>query len=229
MQRRHFLCRSALLAAASLPTVPAWAQPGAVFPTRPITLLVPYGAGGPTDTHVRAVAEAAGKLLGQPVVIDNKPGANGVNGAALLPKAVPDGYTLAILPASVYREPHVQKTPFDPRNSFSYIAMLSDYAFGLAVRADAPWKQWKDLAADAKKRPGRINIGATGAVGTPRIVMDEATSALDEGQEYALYRTMRERLPDCIVVSVSHRPTLEQHHDQRLELLGDGAWRLQPV
>ena len=176
MQRRHFLCRSALLAAASLPTVPAWAQPGAVFPTRPITLLVPYGAGGPTDTHVRAVAEAAGKLLGQPVVIDNKPGANGVNGAALLPKAAPDGYTLAILPASVYREPHVQKTPFDPRTSFSYIAMLSDYAFGLAVRADAPWKQWKDLAADAKKRPGRINVGATGAVGTPRIVMDEAAS-----------------------------------------------------
>ena len=64
----------------------------------------------------------------------------------------------------------------------------------------------------------------------PKVVfLDESTSALDEGQEFALYRALRTALPDCIVVSVSHRPTLEQHHDQRLELLGDGAWRLEPV
>ena len=64
----------------------------------------------------------------------------------------------------------------------------------------------------------------------PKVVfLDEATSALDEGQEFALYRALRTRLPDCIVVSVSHRPSLEQHHDQRLELLGDGAWRLAAV
>jgi putative ATP-binding cassette transporter len=61
------------------------------------------------------------------------------------------------------------------------------------------------------------------------VFLDEATSALDEGQEYALYRTLRERLPDSIVVSVSHRPSLDQHHDRRLELLGDGAWRLEPA
>ena len=64
----------------------------------------------------------------------------------------------------------------------------------------------------------------------PKVVfLDEATSALDEGQEFALYRALRTQLPDCIVVSVSHRPALEQHHDHRLELLGDGAWRLEPV
>ncbi len=61
------------------------------------------------------------------------------------------------------------------------------------------------------------------------VFLDEATSALDEGQEFALYRALRTRLPDCIVVSVSHRPSLDQHHDRRLELLGDGAWRLAPV
>ena len=64
----------------------------------------------------------------------------------------------------------------------------------------------------------------------PKVVfLDESTSALDEGQEFALYRALRTELPDCIVVSVSHRPSLEQHHDRRLELLGDGAWRLAPV
>ncbi len=61
------------------------------------------------------------------------------------------------------------------------------------------------------------------------VFLDEATSALDEGQEFALYRALRDQLPDCIVVSVSHRPTLDQHHERRLELLGDGAWRLEPV
>jgi putative ATP-binding cassette transporter len=64
----------------------------------------------------------------------------------------------------------------------------------------------------------------------PKVVfLDEATSALDEGQEHALYRVLRERLPDCIVVSVGHRGTLAEHHDRRLELLGDGSWRLAPV
>ena len=64
----------------------------------------------------------------------------------------------------------------------------------------------------------------------PKVVfLDESTSALDEGQEFALYRALRTQLPDCIVVSVSHRGTLEQHHDRRLELLGDGAWRLAAV
>ena len=64
----------------------------------------------------------------------------------------------------------------------------------------------------------------------PKVVfLDESTSALDEGQEFTLYRTLRTQLPDCIVVSVSHRPSLEQHHDRRLELLGDGGWRLAPV
>jgi putative ATP-binding cassette transporter len=64
----------------------------------------------------------------------------------------------------------------------------------------------------------------------PKVVfLDESTSALDEGQEFALYRALRSALPDCIVVSVSHRSTVDQHHDQRLQLLGGGQWRLAPV
>jgi tripartite-type tricarboxylate transporter receptor subunit TctC len=148
----------------------AWGQ---TYPQRPITLIVPYGAGGPTDQHLRAVADEAGKTLGQAIVLENRPGASGTNAAAALTRAAPDGYTLGVLPASVYREPFINKVPFDPAISFSYVILLSDYAFGLAVRADSPWKTWNDLAADVAKRPGKISIGATGAVGTPRIVMDE--------------------------------------------------------
>jgi putative ATP-binding cassette transporter len=61
------------------------------------------------------------------------------------------------------------------------------------------------------------------------VFLDESTSALDEGQEFALYRSLRTALPDCVVVSVSHRGTVEQHHDRRLELLGGGQWRLAPI
>ncbi|MBB1598781.1 tripartite tricarboxylate transporter substrate binding protein [Variovorax sp. UMC13] len=169
-RHRHALTLAALCLAAAA----SWGQ---AYPQRPITLVVPYGAGGPTDQHLRAVAEEAGKALGQPIVLDNRPGASGTNAAAMLTRAAPDGYTLGVLPASVYREPFINKVPFDPASSFSYVILLSDYAFGLAVKADAPWKSWKDLAADAARRPGKINIGATGAVGTPRIVMDEVGEA----------------------------------------------------
>lgn len=146
------------------------------YPDRPITLVVPYAAGGPTDQHIRAMANEVSKVLGQPLVIDNRVGANGTNGASTLSRANPDGYTLAILPASVYREPYINKVTYDP-SAFSYVILLSDYTFGLAIKADAPWKTWRDFVADAAKRPHQINVGAAGAIGTPRIVMEEIGAA----------------------------------------------------
>lgn len=174
-KRTHLIWQAvAVSAGLLLGTSTAGAQ---AFPERPITLIVPYAAGGPTDQHLRAVAEEAGKVLGQPVVVDNRPGANGTNGAAALPRLAPDGYTLAILPASVYREPYINKVGYDPVTSFSYLLLMSDYTFGLVVKADAPWKNWQEFAADAARRPGKLNVGATGAIGTPRIVMEEAAEA----------------------------------------------------
>lgn len=173
--RRQWLARGLSL---SLPAIaaPALAR-NADFPTKPITLLVPYGAGGPTDQHLRALAEVAGQQLGQPVVLDNRPGANGTQAASALVRAPADGYTLAILPATVYREPFINKVPYDPDTSFTYLLLLSDYTFGLAVPSNAPWKTWADFVADARRRPGKINVGAAGAIGTPRIVMDEIAAA----------------------------------------------------
>jgi len=93
----------------------------------------------------------------------------------------------------------------------------------LGARLDevADWS--KVLSPGEQQRVAFVRV----LLNAPRAVfLDESTSALDEGQEFALYRTLRERLPDCIVVSVSHRSTVEQHHDDRLELLGSGRWRL---
>lgn len=175
--RNHTRGRRGLLAAASgalllaATQTPTWAQ-GDNYPARPIRLVVPYGAGGPTDAHLRVVAQQASQVLGQPIVIENKPGANGTFGAAELARAQPDGYTLAVLPASVYREPYLNRVSFDPMK-LTYVIGLTDYTFGLAVRQDAPWKSWKEFAEDARKRPGQISVGAAGPVQTPSIVLSE--------------------------------------------------------
>jgi putative ATP-binding cassette transporter len=104
---------------------------------------------------------------------------------------------------------------------------LEDVALGhLATRLEesADWSKVLSPGEQQRIAIARVLLNAPEAV-----FLDESTSALDEGQEFALYRTLRERLPDCVVVSVSHRSTVEQHHDDRLELLGAGEWRLAPV
>jgi putative ATP-binding cassette transporter len=104
---------------------------------------------------------------------------------------------------------------------------LDTVALGhLASRLDETADWAKVLSPGEQQRVAFVRV----LLAKPKVVfLDEATSALDEGQEFALYRSLRTALPEAIVVSVSHRSTVEQHHDRRLELLGDGQWRLEPV
>lgn len=170
------ISRRQLLAIASAVTTimvcPTTAAQANDFPSRPIRLIVPYGAGGPTDTHLRILAQQVASQLKQPVIIDNKPGANGTFGAVELARAQPDGHLIAVIPASVYREPYLNRVVFDPL-TLSYIIGLTDYTFGIAVKQDAPWKSWTEFLADARKRPGRISVGAAGPIQTPSIVLAE--------------------------------------------------------
>jgi putative ATP-binding cassette transporter len=101
---------------------------------------------------------------------------------------------------------------------------LDEVALGhLGIRLDEVADWAKILSPGEQQRIAFSRV----LLSKPKVVfLDESTSALDEGQEFALYRSLRTRLPECIVVSVSHRPSLEHHHDRRLELLGGGAWRL---
>src|SRR6185436_13776010 len=108
----------AALAAFEPPT--AFAQ---AYPEKPVTLIVPWPAGGSTDIAMRTIAEAAAKHLGQPIVIDNKPGASGTLGPAIMAAtAKPDGYTIAQMPITVMRLPLMQKTTWDAAKDFTYIA-----------------------------------------------------------------------------------------------------------
>jgi tripartite-type tricarboxylate transporter receptor subunit TctC len=165
MLRRIVIGAAALMLAGS-----AWAQQ---FPNRHITLIVPWPAGGSTDICMRALAEATVKHLGQPIIVENRPGAGGTLGAAALTNARPDGYTIAQLPLAVFRLPHISKTPFDPMVDITYIAGVSGYTFGVVVRSDSSLKTWNDLVGYAKGNPGKLSYGSPGANTSLHVTMEE--------------------------------------------------------
>ena len=162
---------AAALAAIAFAAFPVQAQD---FPTRPITLICPWPAGGPTDTHLRKFAEIAAKYLGQPVIVENKPGAGGMIGpAGMAANAKPDGYTLSQLTISAFRQPYIQKVEWDPLRDFTYIIGITGYTFGLVVKADSPIKSLEDFIAYAKANPGKLSYGSTGTGTSPHLVMEE--------------------------------------------------------
>jgi tripartite-type tricarboxylate transporter receptor subunit TctC len=174
LSRRKLLAVAASAAMlAPLATVPATAQAQA-FPNKPITLIVPWPAGGSTDRHHRALAEIASKILGQNIIVENKPGAGGTLGPGTMAlTAKPDGYTIAQFPMGMLRLPHMQKVAWDPIKDFSFIIGVSGYTFGFTVRADSPYKTFNDYVEAARKSPGKIDYGSTGIGTSPHLLMEE--------------------------------------------------------
>ncbi|KQV99885.1 hypothetical protein ASC87_19440 [Rhizobacter sp. Root1221] len=170
--------RSVLLGAIGTALLPAMgtAQPQA-FPNKPITIIVPWPAGGSTDRHHRALAEIAGKYLGQQIIIENKPGAGGTLGpGAMALTAKPDGYTISQFPMGMLRVPHMQKVPWNPITDFTFIIGISGYTFGFTVRADSPYKTFNEYIDAARKNPGKIDYGSTGIGTSPHLLMEEVSA-----------------------------------------------------
>lgn len=173
--RRRFLRRgTALTAAMAAPAlVSPWARAQDKYPSRPIALITPWPAGGSSDISMRGFAEAASRVLGQSVVIENRPGAGGTLGAVAMMNTKPDGYTLTQLPLGIYRLPHMQKTAFDPVKDLTHIVCLTGYTFGLAARPDTPFQTLKEMVAYAKANPGKLSYGHTGTGTTPHLAIEE--------------------------------------------------------
>jgi tripartite-type tricarboxylate transporter receptor subunit TctC len=164
-----------VLAAASV-GLPMWrvgAQPGDAFPSRPITLWVPWPAGGATDLTLRLLAELAGRHLGQRVIVDNRPGAGGTLAMPILQQAAPDGYTLAQMPQPVLRAPFLQKLLWDPVRDTTAIIQVSGVTFGMLTQADSKLKTLDDVFAYARAQPGRLTVATNGVGTTPHLVIDE--------------------------------------------------------
>jgi len=164
--------------AAAAAAAAVWLVPAAVsaqgYPNRTITLIVPWPAGGSTDTHLRKLAELASKHLGQPIIVENRPGAGGMLGpAGMAANAKPDGYTLSQLTVAAFRQPHMQKVDYDPLKDFTYIIGVSGYTFGIVVRSDSPFKTFEDFIAYARANPGKLSYSSTGTGTSPHLLPEE--------------------------------------------------------
>jgi len=146
----------------------------AEFPTKPVTVIVPWSAGGSTDTCIRVLAEATAKHLGKPVIVENKTGGGGALGpATMAATAKPDGYTLSQIPLGVLRLPHIMKASWDPLTDFTYIIQLAGYTYGIVVKKDAPWKNFKELIAYAKANSGKVTYSTAGVGTMQHVVMEK--------------------------------------------------------
>ncbi|HLZ02144.1 MAG TPA: tripartite tricarboxylate transporter substrate-binding protein, partial [Bradyrhizobium sp.] len=141
---------------------PAWSQ--SPYPSKPIRWIVPYTPGGITDSVTRLVAEKLGERLGQPVVIENRPGANSIVGAEFVAKAPPDGYTmLTVIAAHAANATlYAGKLNFDPVKSFEPISLVAVAPLILTVNKDFPVKDVKELIAYAKAHPNQVSFGSSG-------------------------------------------------------------------
>lgn len=167
-----------ILTAATLLTtvVLGWMAPvagasSAEYPSRPIRLVVPYAPGGPTDVLGRIIGQRIGEVLGQPVVVDNRPGAGGTVGITLVSKAPADGYTLLVgdialsLSSSLYKN-----LAFDPATGFAPIGLVGSAQLVLWVRPDLPVKNLQELIALAKQKPGKLSYASAGVGNTAHLV-----------------------------------------------------------
>ena len=144
------------------------------YPAKPITLVVPWPAGGSTDIVMRAIADVASKSLGQPIVVDNKAGGSGTVGpATMAATAKPDGYTISQVPTTIFRMPMMQQAFWDPIKDFSYIIHLSGYTYGVTINAESQLKSWKDVVDFAKQNPGKVTYATPGAGTTLHIGMEQ--------------------------------------------------------
>ncbi len=162
------------------------------FPERPIRLIVPWPAGGTSDAVLRPLAAAAAKQLGQPVVVENRAGANGTLGMLALVQAKPDGYTLSQLPVTVYTAAHTSGLSFNPVTDLTYIIHLTAYTFGLVVRADSPWKTLDELIAYARTHPDEITYGTSGPVSPGHIALEQIAATRGIRLTHVPYKGMAE-------------------------------------
>jgi tripartite-type tricarboxylate transporter receptor subunit TctC len=196
MHARFLAALGAALAAIAVPLC-AWAQ---AWPSKPVRIVVPYAAGGTSDILARQIGPRLTELIGQPVIVENKPGANGNVGADFVAKSAPDGYTLLltdlgglVISASVY-----PKLPFDPAKDFSPVVMVSYSPHVLAVHPSVPVSTVKELIDFAKANPGKLNFAISGIGGAPHLAGIEFAQRTGVQWTYIPYKGGSQAVADVV-------------------------------
>ncbi len=174
---------------------PAAAQ---TYPTRPIRIIVPYPPGGTSDILARSLGEKLTGALGQPIVVENKPGANGNVGADFVAKSPPDGYTLLLADIGALTiSPSVYPTlPFDPEHDFAPVTMVAYSPHILVVNPAVPANSMQDLIALAKSKPGKLNFAISGVGGAPHLAGVEFALRTGVKWEYIPYKGGSQAIAD---------------------------------
>src|SRR5205085_12029107 len=171
------------------------------YPSRPITLILPLGAGGAMDILARAQFEPKLKeRLGKPVIIENRTGGSTVIAATATAKAAPDGYTLFMAPAGTLTTNAAlyKKLPYDPAKDFTPIALTSSVAFVLVVHPSLPVHSVKELIAYIKERPGQLAFGSTGIGATPHLAFEMMMREAGLKMTHVPYRGMPQAVNDVV-------------------------------
>jgi len=169
-KRVGFVLTICLILAIGLPAM------AAEYPTKPITLVIQYPPGGSTDLTARALANAARKYLGQPIICENKSGGGGTVGVALVAAKPADGYTIGVVTSSPTIAYHMGKLNFDPIDDLTHILRWGGYLFGTVVQADSPWKTLPELINHVKQHPKTVTYGSPGVGTPPHLAMEELSS-----------------------------------------------------
>jgi tripartite-type tricarboxylate transporter receptor subunit TctC len=162
------------LALICCPITNVGAEDVTAFPSKPISLIVPWPPGGGADLSCRKIAELASKVLKQPILILNKAGGAGVIGTAALASAQPDGYTIGLLTSTtMVITPHMRQVPFDSTKDFTYVMQIAEMAMPLCIRQDARWNTLKEYIEDARKNPGKLTYSTAGPLSVANMFMEQ--------------------------------------------------------
>jgi tripartite-type tricarboxylate transporter receptor subunit TctC len=189
-------CLALVLAAALQCALPAAAQP---WPARPVKIIVPFGPGGFTDVAARILQKELGNAIGQPVVIENKPGAGSTIGTAEVAQAKPDGYTLVMVSTTHVISPHLyRQMPYDPIRDFTPVMKLAEGPYVLVVHPSLPVKSVAELVALAKAEPGRIDYASSGNGSSQHLVGALFASMAGVTMNHVPYKGSNQAMNDLV-------------------------------
>jgi len=197
------------------------------YPTRPITLVVPFPAGGVTDVVARELAHRLGSALGQPVVVDNRAGAGGNIGTQVVARAAPDGYTLGVLTVSAISiGPHLsRKLPFDPSRDFTPITNLVNTPGAVIAGPATPFNTFSEFVKYAKANPGKVTYASVGPGSIPHLTAEILAKAVNVNMVHVPYKGAAPAMQDLIANHVdlsfetSLATTMTYHANKRIKVL----------
>ncbi len=220
-----------IAAAIALACVPAWSAAAQTYPDRPIRVVVGVPAGGTPDVMARMVTTGMSRILGQPLVMDNRGGAGGLIGTETAAKAAPDGYTLLVSsPGPLTILPHMQKIAYDPLGDFTPIGLIASNPFTLITHPSVPAKTVKELLALAKAQPGKLFYASAGNGAANHLAMELFKSMSGANITHVPYKGAPQAVSDVLAGHInmmfnSIPPVLAHIKGERIRALGVGGSR----